>query len=283
MADTKKTPMEFGLRVRTPEDGLVITSANKIRHGEPVRVRFADSLIQTLELPRKGSQALDNRAAVRELLDQLGPAARTVRGRESPHYLWHNVTVSTVLEFLSRYEAFSTPSFFARCSAIRNYSRQQVQKGELSGWTIAVVSKRSSPRQVTIGTHHINLVERGRDSTPAPDDRLRMRGVVGSEEEALDLSPTEYAVADAVRASKADDALRFRETVRNQRPATRGLLLIYPMKVRGEELEPGEDFIPAVGISFPASQTAEPLTYTVNDVWKLQYGLVDEPDDDSAA
>ena len=71
--------------------------------------------------------------------------------------------------------------------------------------------------------------------------------------------------------------------VRNQRPATRGLLLIYPLKVRKEDLQPGEDFIPAVGISFPASETALPLSYTVNEVWKQQYGLIDEPDDDQSA
>ncbi|MCC7411786.1 MAG: Z1 domain-containing protein [Gammaproteobacteria bacterium] len=283
MAETKKTPVEFGLRVRTPQDGLVITSANKIRRGDPVQVRFADSIIQTLEIPRKGDQAGENRAAVRTLIEQLGRSDRKVRGDASPHYLWHNIGVDKVLEFLSRYEAFSTPSFFTRCTAIRNYIRQQVEKGELTGWTVAVVSKRSSPRQVRLGAYDVNLVERGKDSTPAPEDRLRMRGVVGSEEEALDLSPAEYAVADRARASKGDDAPKFRETVRNQRPAARGLLLIYPVKVRGEDLQLGEEFIPAVAISFPASQTAQPLSYTVNDVWKKQYGLIDDPDDYTAA
>jgi hypothetical protein len=283
MADTKKTPLDFGLRVRTPQDGLVITAANKIRRGDPVQVRFADSIIQTLEVPRGGDQAIENRAAVRKLVDQLDPPERKVRGEDSPHYLWQNVGVDKVLEFLGRFEAFSTPSFFMHCTAIRNYIRQQVERSELTGWTVAVVSKRSSPWQALLGANFVNLVERAKDSAPAPEDRLRMRGVVGSEEEALDLSPAEYAVADAARASKADDAPRFRETVRNQRPATRGLLLIYPVRVRGEELIPGEDFIPAIAISFPASQTARPLSYTVNDVWKQQYGLIDEPDDDTAA
>lgn len=283
MADTKKTPLEFGLRVRTPQDGLVITSANKIRRGDPVQVRFADSIIQTLEIPRTGDQAAENRAAAQKLIEQLGTAERSVRGERSPHLLWHKVSVGKVLEFLSRYEAFATPSFFARCNAIRNYIRQQVERGELTEWTVAVVSKKSSPQQIKLGNYDVNLVERSKDATAAPADRLRMRGVVGSEEEALDLSPVEYAVADAARASKADDAPKFRETVRNQRPATRGLLLIYPLKVRGEELQPGEDFIPAVAISFPASQTAAPLSYTVNEVWKQQYGLIDEPDDDQSA
>jgi hypothetical protein len=283
MADTKKTPLQFGLRVRTPEDGLVITSANKIRRGDPVQVRFADSIIQTLEVPRKGDQAIENRAAVRNLVEQLGTADRSVRDEPSPHLLWHRVGVDKILEFLSRYEAFATPSFFSRCNAIRNYIRQQVQKSELKEWTIVVVSKKSSPSQTKLGTYDVNLVERSKDTTAAPQDRLRMRGVVGSEEEALDLSPSEYAVADAARASKEDDAPKFREVVRNQRPATRGLLLIYPLKVRKEDLQPGEDFIPAVGISFPASETALPLSYTVNEVWKQQYGLIDEPDDDQSA
>jgi hypothetical protein len=283
MADTKKTPLDFGLRVRTPQDGLVITSANKIRRGDPVQVRFADSIIQTLEIPRTSDQAKENRDAVRKLVEQLGAAERTVRGERSPHLLWHKVGVDRVLEFLSRYEAYATPSFFARCNAIRSYIRQQVEKGELTDWTVAVVSKRTSPRQVKLGVYDVNLVERGRDAIATHSDRLRMRGVAGSEEEALDLSPTEYEVADKARASKENDAPKFRETVRNQRPPTRGLLLIYPLQVRGEGLQPGEDFIPAVALSFPASGTAAPLSYTVNEVWKQQYGLIDEPDDDQPA
>lgn len=280
LADTKKTPLEFGLRVRTPQDGLVITSANKIRRGDPVQVRFADSIIQTLEIPRTGNQAIENRAAVRKLVNQLGAAERKVRGDASPHLLWHNIGVENILEFLSRYEAFATPSFYARCSAIRNYIRQQVQRRELTVWTVVVVSKKSSPNQARLGNYNVNLVERSKDTVAAPDDRLRMRGVAGSEDEALDLSPTEYAAADAARASRADDAPKFREMVRRQRPATRGLMLIYPLKIRGEDLQPEEDFLPAVAMSFPASETAQPLSYTVNEVWKQQYGLIDEPDDD---
>ena len=41
MAAAGRTPMEFGLRVRIPSEGLLITAANKIRSGEPVQVRFA--------------------------------------------------------------------------------------------------------------------------------------------------------------------------------------------------------------------------------------------------
>jgi hypothetical protein len=284
MADTKKTPMEFGLRVRTPQDGLVITSANKIRRGDPVQVRFADSLIQTLEVPRTTPQAGENRVAVRQFVESLGEADRTVRGKKVPHLLWSGVSADKVLEFLSGYEAFSTPSFFSRCNAIRTYIRQQVEKGELTDWTVAVVSKRTSPAQTKLGRYDVNLAERGRDAdAAAPDDRLRMRGVVGSEEEAFDLSQAQYDEADAVRASKEEDAPKFRETVRKLRPATRGLLLIYPLKIMDEPLLPNEDFIAAVALSFPASDTAQPLSYTVNDVWKQQYGLIDEPDDDAAA
>ena len=278
MADVKKTPLEFGLRVRTPQDGLLITAANKIRRGDPVQVRFANSIIQALEIARTGAQAETNRQAVRALVEALGPAQRSVRGEPSPHLLWHEVSAGKVLEFLSGYEAFATPSFFSRCSAIRNYIRQQVDKGELVAWTVVIVSKRSGSHRVRLGSYDVNLVERSKDEAAPRPDRLKMRGVVGSEEEALDLTAAEYAVADAARASQ-DDALKFRETVRTQRPPTRGLLLVYPVKVRHEDLQSGEDFIPAVAISFPASDTAAPLAYTVNEVWKQQYGLVDEPDD----
>jgi hypothetical protein len=141
------------------------------------------------------------------------------------------------------------------------------------------VSRERAEFYVRLGIYDVNLVGRKKDDdVESAADRLRMRGVVASEEEALDLTAVEYAVANAARATK-EDAPRFRETVRSQRPPNRGLLLIYPVRVQQEAIRSGEEFIPALGISFPVSPTAMPLSYTVNDTWKEQYGLADEPED----
>src|SRR5262245_56612065 len=141
MAAIGKTPEEFGLRVRTPSDGLLITSANKVRRGEQVSVRFAATLVQALEMPRTGSQADENRAATRDLIAHLGPPRRDVRGTTAAHFLWHDVPVQTVLGFLERYEAFITPSFFNHCETLRRYIAEQIRQRELTGWSVAVVSR----------------------------------------------------------------------------------------------------------------------------------------------
>src|SRR5205823_5879972 len=97
MAAIAKTPAEFGLRVRTPSDGLLITAANKIRRGEEVEVRFAGDLKQVLEVERIGPRGEENRRAVHRLIEGLGPGDRTVRGQRTPHWLWRGVPVNVIL------------------------------------------------------------------------------------------------------------------------------------------------------------------------------------------
>ena len=103
-----------------------------------------------------------------------------------------------------------------------------------------------------------------------------MRGLVGSVDEAVDLSEHEWGQVTAV-ASPGSSA--FRETVRQVRPPSRGLLMIYLVKdpVRGD----AGRFIPALGVSLPASPSAQPLAYTVNEVWREQDGLAGDWDDDA--
>lgn len=284
MAEARKTPEEFGLRVRTPSDGLLITAANKIRDGEEVFVRFAGELVQALEIPRTGVQANANRAAVRTLIDRLGTEhTQMVRGRQTSHFLWHDVPVATVLEFLEAYEAISTPSFFGRCEALRRYIRERATEGELRTWTIAVISRGNSPAgTVSIGDLTIPLVVRGAKDADIPPDRFATQAVVGLADEAADLTREEYDQALASSPPPRDrpterPASPSRAKIREVRGRSgRGYLMLYLIK----DPTPTDpvDFIPSAAISFPDSATANPLAYTVNEIWRREYGLFDEED-----
>lgn len=283
MAEARKTPEEFGLRVRTPSDGLLITAANKIRDGEEVFVRFAGELVQALEIPRTGVQADANRRAVRTLIDRLGAGhTQMVRGRQSSHFLWHDVPVATVLEFLETYEAISTPSFFGRCEALRRYIRERATQGELRRWTVAVISRGNGTTTVSMGDLTIPLVLRGTRDADIPPDRFATQAVVGLADEAADLTPEEY---DEALASSPPP--RDRPTERPTSPARakirevrgrsrRGYLMLYLIK-DPTPTDPVE-FIPSAAISFADSATAHPLAYTVNEIWRREYGLFDEED-----
>ncbi len=275
-------PIDFGLRVRSPSDGLLITARNKIQRGEEVDVRFAGELVQALMISSgSDGQAERNRLATRRLIESLGEPERTVRGQRVAHLLWHDVPVDEVIEFLSEYEAFATPSFYWRCEALRRFIRQQNTVDELVQWTVAVVSRKHGPEvpKLQLGPHTIALINRRRKEE-SPDDRFETQAVVGRGEEALDLGPDEYQKA-LDRSRTADeggrDRVPDRKPVREVRPSERGLLLLYP--IRDDRDPDPEMFVPAAAISFPNSRTAQPLAYTVNEVWRQQYGLMDDWDE----
>jgi len=289
MAEARKTPEEYGLRVRTPSDGLLITAANKIRYGEEVFVRFAGELVQALEIPRTGVQADANRSAVRNLIDHLGKNhTQIVRGRPTSHFLWHGVTVATVLEFLETYEAISPPSFFGRCEALRRYIRERATHGELLIWTIAVISRSNSPAgTVSIGDLTIPLVVRRHKDIDLPPDRFATQAVVGLADEAADLTPEEYDKALASTTpprNRPTERPMFpsRASIREVRGRSgRGYMMLYLIKdsIPNDPVE----FIPSAAISFPDSATAKPLAYTVNEIWRREYGLFDDEDSNGDA
>lgn len=282
MARANYTPMKFGMRMRTPTDGLLITAANKIRNGERVAVRFADSLVQVLDVQRTGQKADAIRTATKKFLASIPTWERKVRDRESSHYLWRGTdNVAKILEFLGRYDAFATPSFSNYCEALRRFIQDQAAKGELIDWTVAVISKVSSSGVVISDILSIPRVERSKDVSESwNNERFTTKAAVGSADEAIDLTKEEYLTACQESAESPDNipTTPSRDKIREIRPAKRGLLLIYLVEDKSDPVTRVE-FIPLIALSFPDSDTAQPLEYTVNDIWRKQFDLVQEDTD----
>ena len=276
MADAHMEPSDFGLRVRTPSDGLLITAANKIRSGEDVEARFAGEMVQSLKMMRTGDRADEIRSAMKQFIISLGESSRDVRTEPSPHYIWRDIPVSLVVDFLSGYEAYSSSSFNDRCDRLRQYIRQQAEKGELGKWTVALISKNGDGPSVTFGRYTFAKLVRT-TSEPPSSNRFATRGLTGTADEAIDLSVDEFK--RAIAASSLDKngnvrALPECEESRIVRPAQRGLLLLYLID-DGQSDHPVE-FIPAVAVSFPKSPTAKSLSYCVGEVWRREHGLLQE-------
>jgi hypothetical protein len=284
MALSNRTPQDFGLRVRSPSDGLLITAANKLRRGESIQVRFAAEIVQALQIPRTGPAARANRDALERLITGLPVPGRSIRGRSSAHFIWHDVNPSVVLDFLTSFEAYRTHSFLNRCEQLRRYIQDRIGQGELTTWTVCVVSKQAETG-VEIAGLTIPLVDRGPESEKVlPPGHFSTKQVAGRAEEAVDLTPEQFQ--DALdqtrelerRGGKAEDDLsKFpaREDVRAVRPPQRGVLLLYPVR----NVESESEYLVSAAISFPDSETATPLIYTVNDVWRSEYGLSGDWDD----
>lgn len=291
MAITGRTPEDFGLRVRTPSDGLLITAANKLRRGETVQVRFAGELVQALQIPSAGPAAQNNRDALNRLVESLPDPQRSIRGRDVAHFVWHDVGPEQIIEFMTSYDAYRTHGFLNHCEQLLRYVQDRVQSRELVSWTVCLVSRRreESSEVATIGALNVPLITRSPDKAReegVPKDHHVMRALAGREEEAADLSALEYQQAlEATQKAERDagtteDKLSRwpdRYDIRAARPSTRGLLLLYPIR---NPAGPPEEYLVAAAVSFPESATATPLTYTVNDTWLNEYGFIEDWDDE---
>jgi len=106
--------------------------------------------------------------------------------------------------------------------------------------------------------------------------------VVGLADEAADLTREEYDQALASSPPPRDRPTErptspSRAKIREVRGRSgRGYLMLYLIK-DPTATDPVE-FIPSTAISFPDSATANPLAYTVNEIWRREYGLFDEED-----
>jgi len=231
-------------------------------------------------MPSTGTAAQGNRDALAELIIALPEPERTIRGESTQYFVWHQVDVDRVVALLSHYTAFRTQSFLNQCEQLRRYIKDRVDHNELREWTVCLISKRTT-KMVTAGTLKFGVIERKPEETP-PAGQFGTEAVAGRVEEAADLSSTEYEEAlrqtlDEERKAEVPEGelskWPSRGSVRAVRPATRGLLLLYPIEQPGL---PKESYVLSAAMSFPKSETATALTYTVNEVWRAEFGLGDD-------
>jgi hypothetical protein len=285
MADANMKPRDFGLRVRTPSDGLLVTSSNKMRSGEVITVRFAGELVQTLIMPR-GESAEENRRAVIDLVERMTrEPERHVRGKASAHFLWHSIPASSVMDFLSAYNAFHTPSFCRHCDGLRRFITSETAQDELTEWTVVIVSRENPLKNnlyTRIGSLKINFVSRKPQEDSITNDRFETQALVGSADEALDLPEGEYnniiSPNSQDRGKREPGRANFRQRIREIRPASRGLLLIY--LIADPVNESGDSYIPAIAVSFPVNLTLGEGGYIVTDDWLRQHGNLEDWDEE---
>ena len=307
-------PIQFGLRVRS-HPSLTVTSRAKMRHGTELRVSFAGDVSETTVFSTDKRILEQNRFAVEGFLGRLAaegikhvPDPRQDRTGGRTHrwqgsHKWVAVPPEHIVSFLG---LFSTHEDAARANVavLAKYIRQQVQRGELTDWTVLLVGGDGSDR-ATFGSRSVSSVVRqpkGGYGDPAnprviqAGERFVIRRLLNPRDEAVDLGLDAYDAAMA--ATRANPPKRRRSTdrpprspsgvyLRKQRPVSQGLLLLYPLARR--QIIPHEDqaidhvFLPVepapigFGISFPDTGNAESVSYVVNSI----YSDTDDDDGDT--
>jgi Z1 domain len=294
MAAIGATPKDFGLRVRNHPDGLLVTARTKLRNARKVQVTFAGTISETIifrtdEVSRKvnveAAEALVTEAR------QLGYEQQ----RENPlgSRRWDRVPAESIRRFLLAYCAHED-ALKVIPKTLSSYieTRLTAEPAELTAWTVLLVSntQAQASRRTTLGGISLGLIERSQYPSGEPEyesperGRYSIRRLISPNDEWADLSDEERAraIAETKRIWRENQGQSRRQAephepsgiaTRHVRPPTRGLLMMYPLftpEEFGSEL-------PTVGValSFPTSEKAKPIEYTVTNIyWQQEFSSI---------
>jgi hypothetical protein len=208
MVAARLTPMDYGLRVRTHPEGMVVTAMNKMCHSQKLELSWAGVLVQTTQLP-KDERIAANLAATEALLSPLGAP---IAGAERETRVWRGVRAGAVAQFV---EALRFPPEAARASGpqLAEFIRKQTGKepAELTTWTVTLVSntQAADAQRRVIAGHGIGLIERSPENQSAGSFGLIKGNILSPADEARDFRSVpfdaEWCVAIITKPELWDD------------------------------------------------------------------------------
>jgi len=210
------TPANYGLRVRTHPDGMIVTALNKMSHGRTLELSWAGVLAQTTQLPKEAAKIAANLRATEALLAGLGQPS-PIEGRETR--VWMGVPAAAVAKFV---EALQFPPASARASGeqLGAFIRKQAGKvpAELTAWTVALVSHAQAPaaRHRKCAGFDVGLIERNPESQMATSFALKKANILNPVDEARDFTGSFNQVwFDAVTGKRelVDDVTWLKEQI----------------------------------------------------------------------
>ena len=265
MSALKRTPSEFGLKVRSHPGRLVVTSAAKSRNATEIELSYAGKISETIVFDKKHIE--NNLQTLRELIKEIGRPCDINCNPEKPRYHWKMISSNIILNFLHRYRINDGAVRLVKPDVLARYIEQQNRNEELIEWDVVIVSKYGEEPCVNIGEKKIVL---GMREAKISDNSITIKRLVSRTDEHLDLSEEEMEKAKKFLESN-ENIKTLEIAVRHIRPEKRGLLLIYI--IQGEDKTTNEKYgtsgkeVVGFAISFPTSENAIPIKYVVNTVW----------------
>ncbi len=182
------TPENYGLRVRTHPDGMIVTALNKMSHGRTLELSWAGVLAQTTQLPKQADRTAANVAAAEKLLTAL-PSPAPADGRESR--VWSSVPAAKVAEFV---ESLRFPPASARAGGeqLAAFIRRQAAKlpSELTRWTVVLISntQTAAERQRTVAGFAVGLIVRNPEDQNETSFALKKANILSPTDEGRDFA-----------------------------------------------------------------------------------------------
>jgi hypothetical protein len=298
----KRTPKEFGLKIRTHPGVLKITAANKFRYKKIMFLSYSGELEQTYQFKIDGQNFINNYNALIDLISGLGnPIEKPLNSFNSRQKLvWQsennfNHITSFLLKYKIGQEVIDT-------NKIVDYILAQTRKRNLINWTIAVISNSGANAENEFSfpgiSDKIGLTDRTNISKEPEQYEVAKYNITDHRHELIDLSQPQVDIAlaqtkeDNRADGNADDIeLPSRKRIKWGRTSTNGLLIIYPLnnncqfiidplakpKLIGRKQISKVPII-GIAISFPEIDNDEKIEYAVNEQFRKEYDYPEELD-----
>ena len=294
MEASNATPMEFGLKVRSHPDALIVTARNKMGSGSSivVSIGLAFSLIETHALHRDAESLVTNRNAACRLALRLGQIGFPIGTAESVEFgfLLRGVPVAPILDFLTEFRNHPG-SLKTDGGPVRQYIEER-QYDELAEWDVLFASvgrRRGHKTDDSLGRAiNCQLRTSGKRSDArtllvSNRQRVSTKGI-----ERTGLTDEQRASAEKAYRDELEKNGRSAEGRTIQYPdwayrkkRTKPLLMIHLIEVQSNGLDaPPRQPVAAWGISFPGTEREEHrVEFMVNTTW-LRENHGDDIDED---
>jgi hypothetical protein len=261
MAAIRATPEEYGLRVATHPDGMMVTGPAKMRAASEHRAGYNNTTAISTTFDCSSHALKTNYDAVEELVRTRSTQPKQRRGL----LVWNDVSADDVIEFLG--QMIVPPTVITSNTAlIAQYISEMVAKeGELVNWTLGL-AENGKGSSAEIAGHQIHLTHRTNIATNdrrSNNESYTVRTSLSPAHELVDL--TEDQIADA-RKNAETTKTPSGPYIRAERSSKNGLLLIYLIEIDDSD-------IPMIGfaISFPNSRNGHVINFKVNKVYSQNY------------
>ena len=295
MEAASATPAQFGLKVRSHPDTLVVTARNKMGSGEVFRlaIGLANRFVETTLLKSDPDSLAANRSAVKRLASRLQEAGVPVSraARVPGGWLLRGVPMQPVQDFVSEFQNHPG-SLLTDPVPLQRYIAQR-RDTELGLWDILFTStdRAETPglKDRSIGLE-INCQRRTAGPSDAPStlrigtrQRVASRGV-----EKTGLTDEQRAEAERLyRGSLGEADLQKAVNYPDhayRRLRDRPLLIVHLLAIaeKSGDLRYGDPVV-AYSISFPITGMEETrVEYVVNTTWLREYYRQDLEEDEMA-
>lgn len=286
MQAARRTPRDFGLKVRQSPLAIRVTAANKMRTAEKLKIAqdYSARHIEGFALPNDPVIGKAHRKAVEQFLIALGSPAEIQKG-----YIRWAANGRDVLGLMREFQFVDHPdlSVISDTSLLGDYVQDRVTD-ELAKWDV-VLPMRQSGDPIPFAGQKVN--PRSRDQGTIQKGTYRVYGsknrVADPGDAQIGLSDIQKAAADAAYRDEIYKKERAACSVR-ERPMM--LVHVFSAKLRDDRDECDDDLKlddNIVTLSFCMPETGKPAkerTYQVNAVYRQQLeNFAAEADDDSEA